>query len=46
MTNMSQQDIKHIFERLRSGVVPELGLEAFAVGIDRVNLMDFHAIVY
>ncbi|WP_309736370.1 BREX system ATP-binding protein BrxD [Chamaesiphon sp. OTE_75_metabat_556] len=35
MTNLSQRDIEHIFERLRSGVVPERGLEAFAVGIDR-----------
>jgi P-loop Domain of unknown function (DUF2791) len=35
MNNMSQRDIEHIFERLRSGVVPERGLEAFAVGIDR-----------
>jgi P-loop Domain of unknown function (DUF2791) len=35
MTNISQRDIEHIFERLRSGVVPERGLEAFAVGIDR-----------
>jgi P-loop Domain of unknown function (DUF2791) len=34
MTNMSQRDIEYIFERLRSGVVPERGLEAFAVGID------------
>jgi P-loop Domain of unknown function (DUF2791) len=33
--NISNQDIKHIFERLRSGVVPERGLEAFAVGVDR-----------
>ena len=32
---ISNQDIKHIFERLRSGVVPARGLEAFAVGIDR-----------
>lgn len=31
----SQRDREHIFERLRSGVVPERGLEAFAVGIDR-----------
>lgn len=30
-----QRDIEHIFERLRSGVVPERGLEAFAVGIDK-----------
>jgi hypothetical protein len=35
MNNISQRDIEHIFERLRSGVVPERGLEAFAVGIDR-----------
>jgi P-loop Domain of unknown function (DUF2791) len=31
----SNQDIEHIFERLRSGVVPERGLATFAVGIDR-----------
>lgn len=31
---LSQRDIQHVFERLRSGVVPERGLEAFAVGID------------
>jgi P-loop Domain of unknown function (DUF2791) len=35
MNNISPRDIEHIFERLRSGVVPERGLEAFAVGIDR-----------
>ena len=33
--SISNQDIQHIFERLRSGVVPDRGLEAFAVGIDR-----------
>lgn len=31
----SHKDREHIFERLRSGVVPERGLEAFAVGIER-----------
>ncbi|NOU34909.1 MAG: BREX system ATP-binding protein BrxD [Polyangiaceae bacterium] len=31
----SQRDRKHIFERLRSGVVPERGLEAFAVGVEK-----------
>src|SRR3990167_5951561 len=31
----SHRDPEHIFERLRSGVVPERGLEAFAVGIER-----------
>jgi hypothetical protein len=32
---LSRRDIEHVFERLRSGVVPERGLDAFAVGIDR-----------
>ncbi len=32
---MEQREINHIFERLRSGLVPEQGLEAFAVGIER-----------
>ena len=31
----SHREREHIFERLRSGVVPERGLEAFAVGIER-----------
>lgn len=33
--NISSRDINHVFERLRSGVVPARGLEAFAVNIDR-----------
>ena len=32
---ISKRDIEHIFERLRSGVVPDRSLEAFAVGIDK-----------
>jgi chromosomal replication initiation ATPase DnaA len=32
---MSERDIAHVFELLRSGVVPERGLETFAVGIDK-----------
>ncbi len=32
---ISNRDTKHIFERLRSGVVPDRGLEAFAVDVDR-----------
>ncbi len=32
---ISERDVEHLFERLRSGVVPERGLETFAVGIDR-----------
>jgi hypothetical protein len=30
----SQRDREHIFERLRSGVVPERGLDTFAVGVE------------
>ncbi len=32
---INNQDIEHVFERLRSGIVPARGLETFAVGIDR-----------
>lgn len=32
---ISQRDKEHIFERLRSGVVPERGLTEFAVGVER-----------
>jgi hypothetical protein len=32
---LSRRDTDHVFERLRSGVVPERGLDAFAVGIER-----------
>jgi hypothetical protein len=32
---LSRRDVDHVFERLRSGVVPERGLDAFAVGIER-----------
>ncbi len=35
MSTLSERQIHHIFERLRSGVVPEHGLDAFAVGIER-----------
>ncbi len=35
MSTLSDRQIHHIFERLRSGVVPEHGLDAFAVGIER-----------
>lgn len=31
----THRDREHIFERLRSGVVPVRGLEAFAVGVER-----------
>jgi P-loop Domain of unknown function (DUF2791) len=32
---MAFRDAAHIFQRLRSGTVPERGLEAFAVGVER-----------
>jgi len=32
---ISERDIEHIFERLRSGVVPDRSLEAFSVGIEK-----------
>jgi hypothetical protein len=32
---LSRRDVDHVFEQLRSGVVPERGLDAFAVGIER-----------
>jgi hypothetical protein len=35
MSTLTRQDIEHIFESLRKGLVPERGLDAFAVGIDR-----------
>ncbi len=33
--SLSKRDVEHIFDRLRSGVVPERGLDAIAVGIER-----------
>ena len=32
---ISERDLEHVFERLRSGVVPERGLAMFAVGIEK-----------
>lgn len=32
---LSQRDTEHVFQELRGGTVPQRGLEAFAVGIDR-----------
>jgi hypothetical protein len=34
MTTLGTRDIQHIFEQLRGGLVPERGLDAFAVGIE------------
>jgi hypothetical protein len=35
MTMLSQRDTEHVFESLRKGLVPERGISAFAVGIDK-----------
>ena len=35
MTAMTQKDIEHVFESLRKGLVPERGIDAFAVGIEK-----------
>jgi hypothetical protein len=32
---LSRRDVEHVFERVRSGLVPERGLDTFAVGIER-----------
>ena len=32
---LSQREIRDLFEQLRSGLVPERGLDAFAVGVDK-----------
>jgi hypothetical protein len=34
MSSLSSRDVEHIFEKLRWGLVPERGLEVYAVGID------------
>ena len=35
MSTLSQRDVEHVFESLRKGLVPERGIDAFAVGIDK-----------
>ena len=37
MTTMTPRDIQHIFESLRKGLVPERGIDAFAVGIEKLR---------
>src|SRR5256885_16203062 len=34
MSELTSRDITHIFEALRKGLVPERGIDAFAVGIE------------
>lgn len=35
MTTLTFRDTKHVFEKLRTGLVPERGLSSYAEGIDR-----------
>ncbi len=35
MTTLTMRDLEHMFEALRKGLVPERGIEAFAVGIEK-----------
>lgn len=35
MSTMTRRDLDHIFESLRKGLVPERGIDAFAVGIEK-----------
>ena len=35
MSTMTPRDVEHVFESLRKGLVPERGIDTFAVGIDK-----------
>src|SRR5688572_2036258 len=35
MSILTQNDLEHVFESLRKGLVPERGIDAFAVGIEK-----------
>lgn len=35
MTSITHRDVEHIFESLRKGLVPERGIDTFAVGIEK-----------
>src|SRR4051812_8617076 len=35
MTTLTHRDLEHIFESLRKGLVPERGIDNFAVGIEK-----------
>jgi hypothetical protein len=35
MSNLSDRDTRHIFEKLRAGLVPERALDSYAVGIEK-----------
>jgi hypothetical protein len=38
MTTLTHHDLEHLFEALRKGLVPERGLDTFAVGIEKQRL--------
>lgn len=35
MSTLTKRDLEHVFESLRKGLVPERGIDAFAVGIEK-----------
>jgi len=35
MSTLTRNDIEHVFESLRKGLVPERGIDAFAVGVEK-----------
>jgi P-loop Domain of unknown function (DUF2791) len=35
MSTLTHKDVEHVFESLRKGLVPERGIDAFAVGIEK-----------
>ncbi|GAB5545239.1 MAG: BREX system ATP-binding protein BrxD [Sandaracinaceae bacterium] len=35
MSTMTHRDVQHVFEKLRNGLVPERGIDTFAVGIEK-----------
>ncbi len=37
MSTLSRKDVEHIFESLRKGLVPERGIDTFAVGVDKAR---------
>lgn len=37
MSAMTSRDLQHVFESLRKGLVPERGIDAFSVGIEKVR---------
>jgi hypothetical protein len=35
MSTLTRKDVEHVFEALRKGLVPERGIDAFAVGVEK-----------